>query len=113
MTKKLYLDDIRVPSADDFIVVRSFEEAVKFIEDFGIPSYISFDHDLGCDEKGNIFKSGYDFARYLVECDLDNIATFPTNFTFNIHSANPVGKQNIESLLSSYLRFKKLTKINL
>ena len=42
---KLYLDDIRSPSSDDFIVVRSFEEAVAFVKENGMPDMISFDHD--------------------------------------------------------------------
>ena len=107
MYKKLYLDDIRVPQTDDFVVVRSFEEAVKYIQESGIPNYISFDHDLGCDIDGVVLKTGYDFAKYLVDCDLDNISIFPDNFLFDIHSANPVGKQNIENLLNNYLKFKK------
>ena len=107
MCEKLYIDDIRVPKNDGFVVVRSFEEAVEFINKFGIPKYISFDHDLGCDKNGKLYKTGYDFAKYLIESDLDNIATFPKNFTFNVHSANPVGKENIENLLKNYLKFKK------
>ena len=103
---KLYLDDIRTPKDDDFIIVRSFQEAVKFVQQNGIPNYISFDHDLGCDEKGNILKSGYDFAKWLVDMDIENIHKFPDNFTFDIHSANPIGKNNIKSILNNYLLFK-------
>jgi len=107
MDKKLYLDDIRVPQTDDFVVVRSFDEAVKYIQKFGIPNYISFDHDLGCDQNGTVLKTGYDFAKFLIDCDLDNTVIFPNNFVFNVHSANPIGKQNIENILNSYLKFKK------
>lgn len=31
-TTKLYLDDIRTPKSNDFIIVRSFQEAIKYIE---------------------------------------------------------------------------------
>ena len=103
---KLYLDDIRTPKDDDFIIVRSFQEAVKFVQQNGIPNYISFDHDLGCDEIGNILKSGYDFAKWLVDMDIENIHKFPNNFTFDIHRANPIGKNNIKSILNNYLLFK-------
>lgn len=105
---KLYLDDIRNPKDDTFIIVRSFDEAVEFVKKYGIPEYISFDHDLGVDTEGNILKSGHDFAKWLVESDLNNIYKFPTNFTFNVHSANPIGKSNIQSILNNYIKFTRM-----
>ncbi len=106
VTMKMYLDDIRVPKNDYDIVVRSFEDAIKFVENYGVPNFISFDHDLGCDEMGNILKSGYDFAKWLVDMDIENIHKFPNDFTFNIHSANPIGRNNINAILNNYLDFK-------
>lgn len=103
---KMFLDDIRVPKNDYDVIVRSFEEAINFVNQNGIPTFISFDHDLGCDEIGNILKSGYDFAKWLVDMDIENIYKFPNNFTFDIHSANPIGKNNIKSILNNYLLFK-------
>ena len=103
---KMFLDDIRVPKNDYDVIVRSFEEAINFVNENGIPTFISFDHDLGCDEIGNILKSGYDFAKWLVDMDIENIHKFPNNFTFDIHSANPIGKNNIKSILNNYLLFK-------
>ncbi len=100
---KLYLDDIRTPKDDDFIIVRSFQEAIKFVQENGIPNYISFDHDLGCDDLNNIYPSGYDFAKWLIEMNLDNLYKFPEDFKFNVHSANPIGKANIEGILNNYL----------
>jgi hypothetical protein len=103
---RMFLDDIRVPQNDYDVIARSFEEAVEFVKNYGIPTFISFDHDLGCDEIGNILKSGYDFAKWLVDMDIENIHKFPNNFTFDIHSANPIGKNNIKSILNNYLLFK-------
>ncbi|MEA2017393.1 MAG: cyclic-phosphate processing receiver domain-containing protein [Campylobacterota bacterium] len=103
---KLYLDDIRSPKSDGYTIVRSFEDAVKFIEDNNIPEYISFDHDLGIDKNGGLLPTGYDFAKWLIEMDLDNIYQFPNNFEYNVHSANPIGKHNIETILDNYLNFK-------
>ena len=103
---KMFLDDIREPQNDYDVIVRSFEEAVLFVQNNGIPTFISFDHDLGCDEIGNILKSGYDFAKWLVDMDMEKIYKFPDNFTFNIHSANQIGKNNINSILNNYLLFK-------
>ncbi|MGE4382461.1 MAG: cyclic-phosphate processing receiver domain-containing protein [Arcobacter sp.] len=103
---KMYLDDIRTPINDYDVIVRSYNEAIEFVKNKGIPSFISFDHDLGCNEKGNVLKSGYDFAKWLVEMDIENIYKFPNDFSFEIHSANPIGKNNINSILNNYLIFK-------
>ena len=43
--KKLYLDDIR-PIPFGFVGVCSYLEFVTFIEQNGLPNFISFDHDL-------------------------------------------------------------------
>jgi len=102
---KLYLDDIRDPKDSSFIVVRSFNEAVDFVKTNGVPDYISFDHDLGL-EPGINEKTGYDFAKWLVEADLNEEIEIPIHFRFNVHSANPIGAKNIEEYLKGYLRTK-------
>ena len=106
MSYSMYLDDIREPKNNFDVIVRSYENAVDYILKNGIPKYISFDHDLGLDENGNIAKSGHDLAKWLVEISLDGILKFPDDFDFNVHSANPIGKNNIESILNNYLLFK-------
>lgn len=91
----LYIDDIRLPNNfnnfNTIFVVQTYEEAIDFInnkaQDYQV--YISFDHDLGEE------KSGYDIAKYLVE---NQIAIEG----FKVHSANPVGRMNIEQLLTHY-----------
>ena len=35
--------------------------------------------------------------------DLDNRYKFPKDFKFNVHSANPIGKKNIETIINNYL----------
>lgn len=105
MTYSLYLDDLRNPKtkapAGEWVICRSFQEAVDLIETRGYPNYISFDHDLGEDEL-----TGYDFCKWLVEDDMDN--DWVTNtFNYNIHSANPVGSKNIEMYLSNYIKSKE------
>lgn len=104
--KKLYLDDIRSLPNNSYILARSYDEAVNYVKQNSIPNFISFDHDLGVDEKDNLLSTGYDFTKWLVEMDMDNIHSFPDDFSFNVHSANPVGKQNIETYLNNYLKIK-------
>ena len=102
---KMYLDDIREPQNYYDVIVRSYDEAVRYILKNGIPCFISFDHDLGLDINGTVAKSGYDLAKWLVEKSLDGELKFPKDFSFSVHSANPIGKNNIESILHNYLLF--------
>lgn len=97
---KLYLDDIRTPQGSGWVVVRSYDEAVSYVQANGFPQAVSFDHDLG-----EAVPTGMDFARWLVEQDLDH-NSMPDNFEFNVHSANPVGRDNITGLLSVYIKHK-------
>ncbi len=91
----LYIDDIRLPNNfnnfNTIFVARTYKEAIDFINNKAqyYQVYISFDHDLGEE------KSGYDIAKYLVE---NQIAIEG----FKVHSANPVGRMNIEQLLTHY-----------
>lgn len=88
----LYLDDIRQPRTQrDWVIVRSFDEFVRYILEHGTPEYISFDHDLGED-----VPSGMDCAKWLVENDI-----VPKGY--NVHSANPVGAANIDGLMRQWL----------
>lgn len=104
----LYIDDLRTPQTNrDWIIVRSFDEAVELMEKDGCPNYISFDHDLG--DIGT--KTGKDIANWLVEKDQESDGNFiPNDFEFNVHSANPVGVKNIEGLLKQYLSFRNAQK---
>lgn len=111
MTYKMFLDDERsvyaiYPNAkfDEFVIARSFDEAKFFIHKLGIPYFISFDNDLGEGQK-----EGYDFAKELVEIDMESDWEgngFPSNFSFHVHSANCKAWENISSYLNNYLKFK-------
>lgn len=100
--KKLYIDDIRTPKFKGYDVVRTSFEAVKYLEENGCPNLISFDHDLGGDDNAMIV------IHWMINKDMDKNGMFiPRGFEYNVHSANPVGKKNIEGLLGQYLRFKR------
>lgn len=105
MTYSLYLDDIRNPTTDrDWVVARDFAQAVDIVCKNGYPSFCSFDHDLG-DE----VPTGHDFAKWLVERDLEH-HDMPDDFGYNVHSANPPGAANIKGVLDSYMAFKSFYK---
>jgi len=99
----MYVDDVRTPTREWDVVSRSSKDAIDFMEENGCPDYISFDHDLG----------GYDNAiilvRWMIENDLDADGTFiPLSFGYGVHSANPVGAENIRGLLDSYLNQREV-----
>jgi hypothetical protein len=121
MLWNLFLDDERNPEDvtwapwqvrekyrnEEWVIVRDGLEATHAIADKGCyPSFISFDHDLGDSDDG---ETGYDYAKRLVDMDMDKYHPrykFPENFSFYVHSQNPVGKANIEGLLNNYMKHK-------
>jgi len=99
MNYTMYVDDIRNPKGEFDIIVRSSEEAIEYMIRNGCPTYASLDHDLGGDD------TSIAIIKFMVEMDLDTNNEFiPYNFSYNVHSANPVGAANIEGYLDSYIR---------
>jgi hypothetical protein len=120
---KLFLDDIRVPydvfkttinpifeNNEDWAIVRDYHQFVNYITKFGLPDFISFDHDLSYEhyleenqsdiEYGSLIeKTGYDASKWLVNYCEENDLRLPE---FYVHSANPVGKKNIECYLENF-----------
>ena len=98
---KLFIDDIRNPSDVGWHVARSSQEAISFMSRQGCPRVISFDHDLGGED------TAMKVVKWMIEKDLDEQGGFiPEDFAFLIHSSNPVGRRNIDALLSRYLAFR-------
>jgi hypothetical protein len=120
MNKKLFLDDVRqvrdacyyMPNPrvywdEGWDIVRDYNEFVGYIEKNGLPDLISFDHDLADEhytEPWNVVnhpykeKTGFECAKWLVEYCLDNSLKLPE---FLVHSANPVGADNIKRYLEN------------
>ena len=118
MKKCLYLDDIRIPQNipldhEPWTIVRSYNDFVAYIKENGLPSLISFDHDLADEHYRLEFeewsytpermdmgeRTGYDCAKWLVEYCMDNNLKM---CQFTVHSANPAGAQNILGLLNNF-----------
>jgi hypothetical protein len=97
---ELFLDDERYPTNQSALIVRSFKEFKQIIEDFGWPNHICFDHDLGKNQP-----TGLDVAKWIIEQDMDH-NILPKDFTFSVHSMNPIGATNIKNLLQNYIAFK-------
>lgn len=132
--KILWLDDARnpfidlegkVPKVKDSILewVLNYEQFVQWIEKYGLPDIISFDHDLADEhytpeyfwsnyEENKKYqewrsetyqeKTGMDCAKWLVDYCIDNDKELPE---FYVHSANPVGADNIKGILNNYIKY--------
>ena len=91
-TVHIFLDDIRDPPDDKWIIARNAMFAYHVIEmsyQLNRKIVISLDHDLG---EG--ISTGYDLLNWIEE----NIALnedFRPEIAFLIHSANPVGRDNM------------------
>ncbi len=98
MTYRMFLDDERFPTDETAEIVRSSEEAFQMIFDKGIPKHIYFDHDLGGQDTSMEFIKTW--IAYMYE---NPEIQMPKNFSYSIHSQNPVGAANIRNLLNGWL----------
>lgn len=92
----IFLDDLR-KNPLNFTLCRTAEEAIQLI-DTGRVFYISFDHDLGPG------KDGYDVAKHIEEKVYNQEILCPY---WDIHSGNPVGRDNIKAAMIAAERFDK------
>jgi hypothetical protein len=115
---RLYLDDIRTPVDNDWIVVRNYDEFVAQLKLNGLGNFevISLDHDLGegamveyyTNVKNNSMldynnieeRTGMDCCRYLVSESMNEKIPLPQVY---IHSANPIGSANMMGYINNYL----------
>lgn len=122
MAYHLFLDDERnisnvtwceLPSkiTNNWVTVRNFNEFVRTVLSFGVPDFVSFDHDLADEHYVAMLKdvelnrnglintvdygpekTGYDCCKWLVDfCEERNLK-FPP---FQVHSMNPIGRERI------------------
>lgn len=77
-------------------IARSYEEAIQLLSKKKY-DMIMFDHDLGENEQtGESLKSGKDVANWISR-------NLNYKFLFYVHSANPIGRENIRSYLSQWM----------
>ena len=93
----IFLDDLREPPPGATLC-RTAKEAMRLIES-GVVTRISFDHDLGTE------LTGYDVAKLVERLVAEGKIALPH---WHVHSANPVGRSNIEAAMRSAARFAKL-----
>lgn len=95
MTKRIWLDDERVPKFDGWTWVKTSQEAIDLLtamrdagEEYEI---ISFDHDLGGDDTSRRV------MYWIIEHEF-----FPTSEVF-IHTANNVGREYLYGMAERYM----------
>jgi hypothetical protein len=117
--KRLYLDDVRTPIANDWIVARNYEQFVSFVRLNGLENFevISLDHDLGDGAMEEYYtnvkhnyqlnydniineKTGYDCCKFLVSESMSKNIPLPQIY---VHSANPIGSANMMGYINNYL----------
>jgi hypothetical protein len=128
MSYNLFLDDVRMPkdgylydqkvdlcqasNIHNWVIVRDYDEFTSMIRNGGIPTVVSFDHDLhfehmrhyydvtsvcGVVEYGNLkYKTGLACAQYLIDACREKDVPLPRCY---VHSANEWGRENIKKLL--------------
>jgi hypothetical protein len=114
---RLYLDDVRIPTEDGWVVVKDYDEFVAHIRMHGLESYeiISLDHDLGDTAMNEYYnnvrdnykidysniteKTGLDCAKFLVAESMTKSIPLPQIY---VHSANPIGSANIMGYINNY-----------
>jgi hypothetical protein len=136
MKYNLFLDDRRTPTSDprvlkknsvyqtlEWVVVRSYDEFTQHITKFGLPSVVSFDHDLSDEHVKYYFehgghenpptyeeqeyitfkeKTGKQCADWLVQYCIDNQLRLPLYY---VHSANGPGSENIKSSIETAKKY--------
>ena len=123
LKKCLYLDDQRTPTApvpegyEPWNIVRNYDEFKAWIDLNGMPDYVSFDHDLAHEHMQDYFeyqdhgilfinynnfneKTGLDCAKYMIDYAMEQNISLPN--LIGVHSHNPMGAINIQSLVNKY-----------
>lgn len=120
----LFLDDCRKPKdvtwvelpPYNWVIVRSYKEFVETIKQKGVPTTVSFDHDLADEHYAEYArvhavnpplkidytrfneKTGYECAQWLTNYCVDNNVEIPYYY---LHTLNAVGRMNIFSVMEN------------
>ena len=95
---KLWIDDVR-PAPRDYVWISGTNIALSFIRvNYADIELIDLDHDAG-----DYAKEGGDYIRILQEMErLKKVHKMNfDHITFRLHSANPVGVQNMRAIIEA------------
>lgn len=107
MTYRLFLDDMRDMPPGEWLVARSYGDFVQCVTEYGVPAFVSFDHDLADEHYAHCENpipyseysqpTGRDCALWLAEHCAALGVPLPD---FTCHSMNPAGRHNIEKIMT-------------
>ena len=107
MSYRLFIDDERFPAEDGkvWVCARSSNDAIAFFYHHGVPSFISFDHDLGGKDTSIVYIDWLiEETLNLIDLDIDpGLIRFPRDYV--IHSQNPVGAANIDAKMKHFIHY--------
>jgi len=82
MTYRLFVSPSNSAFEEDFITVKSLEQAKQTVETLGFPSYVSFDEDADF---------GEEFAYWLLDLDMiSDYWSYPSRFEWYVHPKMPI-----------------------
>lgn len=94
---RLWIDDVRTPPDATWTWVKTSADALLHLKHFaGEIAEISFDHDLGGDDTAMVVAQEIESRAYHNRID---------PIRWHVHSANPVGRKNLEAAMTSAERF--------
>lgn len=98
---KIFLDDLR-PAPEGWAAARDFQTFQSLVNSGQPIEAISFDHDLGDSNP-----DGYAAVKWLAG---EHPELFEPSITLTSHSANPVGRDNIEAYIDNCRRHSDLLR---
>lgn len=109
-TGRAFRDPLLIDPSRVYVAVKTVAEAQDYIKSHGCPNFISFDFDLGLDEKGEPMESD-ELAKWLVDQDLESKghSFIPDDFSYQVHSKNLTAKNNL-AILGNWLKVKQERK---
>ncbi|KKM69630.1 hypothetical protein LCGC14_1448860 [marine sediment metagenome] len=99
----LWVDDERPKPVDtsecEWLIAKSFHYAITLLQ-YNEFDEVSLDHDIAS-FYGNKEMTGYDIVMWLVQRKVDG--TFYVPPVIKVHTANPVGRDNMKAMIDRYL----------
>ena len=98
MVRRLWVDDLRNPPNDEYVIVRTYDDAIARLSEEQFDE-IYLDHDLA-DFKDGKERTGYDVALWLAERRYNGGHTPQHYFLL---TANSAGRKRLIALIERYL----------
>lgn len=90
---------------DEIVWAKNYDEVLTFLQSRGFPNEVCFDHDLG--ETGADERNGLTCAKAIVDYCMDHDLDIPP---YNVQSSNPVGRENIRSIMDGWHKYYQQIK---